>query len=102
MHAPSSSLFRLGHGYWGPISEDLRQELLFSYIGRAKDLIPTDFPVPEDDRLAIIVQAAMESRMLYFAAAMYEPSAKELDSFFDDFVMRAIGCNSLFAQEGDQ
>jgi hypothetical protein len=45
---------------------------------------------PEQRRLLRIVDAALEVRALYFAAAIDEPTTADLYSCFEEFIVRAL------------
>jgi hypothetical protein len=49
-----------------------------------------DLKPPKEDRLNLIVTAALEARNLLFAAALNEPDNFELEIFFDQFVLQCI------------
>jgi hypothetical protein len=89
---PSSAppQFRLGPGFWASTPEPAHHDLLHRYTVRAQELLARlqEF-VPDDERLLIIVQAAVEARALYFVAALVEPTTADLDEYFDHFVMRS-------------
>ncbi|SRR6266496_722307 len=92
MHNPTQQLFHLGPGYWGFIPAEVRQCVLANYIERAADLIDSLQSGRTDvDRVALVVQTAAEATLLFFTAALHEPSTEELQLFFDDFVFKAVG-----------
>lgn len=86
---PAENLFT--KGFWASTPEPHHYELLRCYSARAQELLACHQAcLPDDDRLALIVRAAMEARILYFVAAMNEPTTEDLDGFFDEFVMRSV------------
>jgi hypothetical protein len=46
-----------------------------------------DFDLPDWDSLTLIVESALASRDLYFAASMTRPTHKQLDEHFAAFVL---------------
>jgi hypothetical protein len=94
MRVSAPSHFQLGPGIWASIPEPAQHDLLQHYIKRARELlarlqecIPC---IPDDDRLRVIVKAAVEARALYFVAAMTEPTTDDLDGYFDHFVICSV------------
>lgn len=89
--------FRLGPGIWASISEPAHHDLLIRYTLRARELLAhLQEDIPDIDRLCVIVKAAVEARALLFTAALTEPTAEDLDSYFDEFVTRsAVGIQDL-------
>ena len=83
--------FQLGPGFWACIPQQFHSSLLRRYTGRAKELL-SDCQAcpPDDDRLQLIVAAALEARLLLFASAFWDPSAEDLDAFFDQFVLWSV------------
>jgi hypothetical protein len=83
--------FQLGAGIWASIPGPAHNDLLQYFIKRARELLAR-LPeyIPDDDRLRVIVKAAMEARALYFVAAMTEPTTDHLDGYFDHFVICSI------------
>lgn len=58
---------------------------------RARELlIRLQVCIPDLDRLHLIVEAAMETRLLYFSAALSEPTTDDLDEYFDHFVICSV------------
>ena len=83
--------FRLGPGIWASIHDPAHHELLKHYTRRARELLERlQECIPEDDRLRVIVKAAVEARTLIFVAALAEPTTNDLDGYFDDFVIRSV------------
>jgi hypothetical protein len=83
--------FQLGPGFWACIPPQSRRLLCQQYAGRAKDLLSRNQEsLPDDGRLQLIVEAAMEARQLCFVAALREPSTEELDCRFDEFVIWSV------------
>ncbi len=64
---------------------------LAPYISRALETL-SDHGVEFEDhqRLTVIVEAALESRSHFFAAALDHPDQEELDLFFADFILRCV------------
>jgi len=93
--APSH--FQLGPGVWALTPEPVHHDLLHRYTVRARELLARlQACIPDDDRLLVIVQAAVETRALYFVAALNEPTTADLDECFDQFVIRsASGIHDL-------
>jgi hypothetical protein len=83
--------FLLGPGFWASTNEPAHHDLLHRYTTRARELLACihEF-IPDDDRLLVIVQAAVEARALFFVAALAEPTTADLDECFDRFVMRSV------------
>ncbi len=46
--------------------------------------------LPEQDRLTLIVDAALSAQALLFAASMHEPDPIELHQFFELFVLSCV------------
>jgi hypothetical protein len=44
----------------------------------------------DGERLAVVVDAALEVKRLLFLAALDEPSARELEGIAEDFIHRAL------------
>ena len=83
--------FRLGPGIWASTPEPAHHDLLHHYTMRARELLARlQECIPEDDRLHVIVKAAMEARALYFVAALTEPTTDDLDGYFDHFVICSV------------
>lgn len=83
--------FLLGPGIWASIPGPVHHELLNCYTLRARGLlIRLQVCIPDLDRLHLIVEAAMETRLLYFAAALSEPTTDDLDGYFDHFVVCSV------------
>jgi hypothetical protein len=58
------------------------------YIQRVINLfVEHDLPAPECSLLATIAKAALDTRRIFFSAALYAPAQPDLDSIFDSFVM---------------
>jgi hypothetical protein len=53
-------------------------------------------PSLPDDRLAVIVGAALEVRDLLFVAALHDPAPIELQDFVEDFLLRALTSGTDF------
>ena len=91
MHSSGTPYFQLGSGCWANTRQQDRHILLRQYTKRAQEiLISHRACLPDDDRLRLIIEAAMEARGLFFVAAMAEPTTEELDQFFDQFVTQSV------------
>jgi hypothetical protein len=93
---PSSAppQFRLGPGIWASTPEPVLHNLLHRYAVRARKLLARFLDcIPDNDRLQLIVGAALEARALFWAAAVQEPSTEDLDQFFDEFVTRSVAAH---------
>jgi hypothetical protein len=83
--------FQMGPGFWAYTPQEDRSSHLRRYTARAKELLADcQECLPDDDRLQLIVEAAMEARGLHYLAALLEPSTTELDTYFDHFVLSAV------------
>ena len=92
--------FQLGSGYLSPIPFEIRTIIESEAISRAKSLLDQhELAGPDDDRLRLIVQAALEVRALLFAAALTEPSLEDLDRSFEEFVLCAV-TSTAWVQKG--
>jgi hypothetical protein len=70
---------------------DVINSRLLPYIGMAVTaLAEHSAHLNDDSRLVLIVEAALESRSLFFAATLWEPAQRELNQFFEDFVLRCV------------
>jgi hypothetical protein len=88
MHSSAAPHFQLGSGFWALIPEPIHHDLLYRYATRARELLICHHErIPDDDRLDLLVRAAMEARALYYAAILAEPTTEDLDEFFDHFVI---------------
>jgi hypothetical protein len=102
MHSSAAPHFQLGSGFWAPIPEPIHHDLLHRYATRARELLARhQARIPDDGRLHLIVQAAMEARALYYAATLAEPTTEDLDEFFDHFVICCTSGISGFGEERD-
>jgi hypothetical protein len=64
---------------------------LAPYISVAlQTLVEHYVDVEDQQRLTLIVRAALESQTHFFAAALHDPEQDELDRFFNDFVLRCV------------
>jgi hypothetical protein len=91
MNISTQPLFRLGSGFWGSVPEPFHHELLGHYAARAQELLAGQQAcLSDDDRLQLIVQAALEARALYFVASLNEPTTDDLDRYFDEFVIWSV------------
>jgi hypothetical protein len=92
MYISARPHFKLGSlSFWASIPEPTSHELLHHYTTRAQVLLAgCQKCLPDDDRLQLIVQAAMEARALFFVATMTEPTTEDLDVYFDNFVIQSV------------
>ena len=92
MHFSGTPHFRPGSSFFSAsAAEPIHRDLLRQYTNRAQEiLISHRACLPDDDRLQLIIEAAMEARGLFFVAAMAEPTTEELDQFFDQFVTQSV------------
>ena len=86
-----------GPRFWAMIPEGNRSAVLGHHRHRARQIIAEEgFPVPNDqDRLELIVTLAVEAEILFFDAALFEPTQEERDLFFADFLRRALAPSSV-------
>lgn len=64
---------------------------LHAFTERALNIFAEyDLKPPKEDRLNLIVTAALEARSLLFAAALNEPDNFGLEIFFDQFVLQCV------------
>ena len=83
--------FQLGPGFWACIPQQIHDALVRRYITRAKELLADcQECLPDDDRLKLIVEAAIEAQGLHHVAALLAPTTAELDTYFDHFVLSAV------------
>jgi hypothetical protein len=102
MHISGKPYFQLGSGFWASTLEQDHHELLHYFSARAQEILARHQAcLPDDDRLELIVRAAVEARFLYFVAAMNEPTTADLDGYFDQFVMQSIAGIPDFNEAGD-
>ncbi len=91
MHISGKPYFQLGPGFWASTFEQGHLELLHYFSARAQEILACHQTcLPDDDRLELVVRAAVEARFLFFVAALTEPTTEYLDRYFDDFVIRAV------------
>jgi hypothetical protein len=99
MYSSATPSFQLGLGFWDSIPQTFHHRLLRLYAIRAQELLARHQACPpDDDRLELIIRAAMEARFLHFLAAMKEPTTEDLDEFFDYFVIQSV-CGILDSNE---
>jgi len=83
---PSTSAF------WAMVPQDQQYDLLLRHLNRAEQEIG-NFRIPEGltlERLKLTVMLAVEAEVLFFNAAVFEPSQDDRDSFFADYLRRAL------------
>jgi hypothetical protein len=91
MHTSGTPHFQLGSGFWANTPQQDRHELLGHYTIRAQEALTClRACLPSDDRLRLIIEAAMEARGLFFVAAMAEPTTEDLDKFVEQFVTQSV------------
>jgi hypothetical protein len=62
-----------------------------AYLGNSRQiLVAHDLESPDQDRLILVVEAALAAQSLWFAAVLHEPSMAELHEFFEEFVLRCV------------
>lgn len=100
---PSAPVFRVGSSFWAEVPADARRDLLMHYADLAGEIIGDhDLPVPDRDRLELVVRAALEARLLFYSACIQDISRDELDEFFLDFVVRAVAPGQAIGDERAQ
>ena len=91
MSISAQPYFQLGSGFWASTLKQDQHELLHQYTMRTHGLLAHNQECTlDDDRLRVIVKAAMEARALYFVSALQEPSTGDLDRYFDLFVICSV------------
>jgi hypothetical protein len=69
----------------------IRSKSLDTYLSYAlQALAEHDQILPDMDRLTLIVNAALSSQSLFFAASMHDPEPLELHRFFEMFVLACV------------
>jgi hypothetical protein len=63
---------------------------LSPYLSMAVQILSEHDLEVEEGLLAVIVEAALEARRHYFAAALHHPDEEELERFLTDFVLRCV------------
>jgi hypothetical protein len=53
-------------------------------------LVEFDLPSPGEDRLALMVEAALSAQVLLFAACLHDPDELELHRFFEMFILNCV------------
>ena len=78
--------------YWEMVPESCRADLLSHHRKRALNVVEEyQLPLPNTlFRFELAVMLAVEAQLLFFNAAIYEPSQEDLDRFFADFLRRAL------------
>ncbi len=97
-HAPSSDLaFTLGSGFWAMVSDERLPAVLLEQTHRAQQVVAeSGHPVPQpQERFELIVKLAVEAELLFFTAALREPSQEERDEFFGAFIQMALHANPV-------
>lgn len=88
----ASANYTLGPGFWAMTPDNRRSDLLRHQLERARQVIADyQLPVPEsEDRLELVVLLAAEAEMLFFNAALEEPTREQRDRFFSLFIRFAL------------
>jgi len=90
MHISGKPYFRLGSRFWASTLKQDHHERLHYFSARAQEILARHQAcLPDDERLELIVRAAVEARFLFFVAALTEPATEDLDEYFDHFVICA-------------
>lgn len=77
---------------WSMAPQGQHADLLQRHLYRAQQEVG-NFSIPDGltpERLKLTVMLAVEAEMLFFNAAIFEPSQEDWDSFFADFLRRAL------------
>ena len=90
MHNSTQTHFPLGDEHTRSVpSQDSAVAL---WLHRAQQVIANEgLCEPEEWRLLLIVEAALEVNSLYFAAALHDPTPEDLYRYFEEFIVRSIG-----------
>jgi hypothetical protein len=87
---PHSLAFKLGPGFWNAVAPELISPLTDKFTSQARcALNERDLVEPDADHLKLIAMAAAESVCLLHDAAL-NPSQKNLDHHFANFVIHAV------------
>ena len=96
--SPSALAFTLvpAPSFWAIVPESERVDLLNHHLQRAFEVAGEyRLPLPgRRERLELAVMLAVEAELLFFHAAVYEPSREDLDRCFADFLRRALQSDS--------
>lgn len=88
--------FDLGPGLWSQVPLTRQAELLHQHLQRAhKIILESGLPAPHPIRLNWIVTAASEAEFTLRATATQELSKEDCDSFFAEFITRALQARIL-------
>jgi hypothetical protein len=83
-----------GFSHFSPLSSpDIYAKIYLpsAYLKMASEcLLEHESPFVDDWQLNRIVQAGLEARTIFFAAALHDPTPQELDLFFMDFILRCV------------
>lgn len=101
--SPYTPTFRLGPGFWATVPESQRADVMRHHLRRAWQVIDYyHLPLPTNqERLELVVQLALEAELLFFNAAISDPSLDEHDLFFADFLRYALRSASEGIQESE-
>jgi hypothetical protein len=108
-HSTSHTTFNAGPGFWASIPKDRYSDVVLEQCKRAMPIIlrenlpipprqPDWLPISGYARLLKIIQLAVEAEMLFFVAAVEEPSQDVRDEFLADFLRRALQPNGPILQ----
>jgi len=83
---------RIGPGYWNLVPGSQRDDLIRHHVQRALRLAKDrHLPLPAGQkRFELIVLLAVEAELMFFNAALWEPSSADREMFFADFLERAL------------
>ena len=98
--SPHTPTFRLGPGYWATVPEGQRADVMRHHLQRALRLAKDyQLPLPASQkRFELVVLLALEAELLFFNAAVFEPSSDDRNAFFADFLRRALRSTSADVQ----
>ena len=87
-----SVTFRPGPGFWVTVPQGQRDDLIRHHVQRALRLVADHhLPLPASlKRFELVVLLAVEAELLFFNAALSEPSSADCDTFFTDFLAHAL------------
>lgn len=81
-----------------PLTPEVDNPLLEDAVARVRRIAEEhDAALPGRNRLQLLAAKAVEAELAFFDAALHEPSKEDLERFFGDFVLRALGYEALIA-----
>jgi hypothetical protein len=90
MHNSTPSHFPLDAEHSGTIL--IHDSAVGLWLRRAQQVIANEgLSELEERRLLLIVEAALQVLSLHFAAALRDPTAKDLYIYFEEFIVRSVG-----------